>query len=124
MECSWSKVTGSNQVFQGQWSSSFTCNGTSNGLSTGAKAGIGVGAGIGGVATIAVVIAFCYKRHIKAAVREVPPEMDGQAMQARGPTRAERSEGPVFEAHGEHSNEKGAVSIELDSMSHSTEILA
>ena len=56
MECSWSKVIGSNQVFQGQWSSSFTCNGTFNELSIGAKAGIGVGAGIGGVATIAAVI--------------------------------------------------------------------
>ena len=124
MECSWPKVTGSNQVFQGQWSSSFTCNGTSNGLCTGAKAGIGVGAGIGGVATIAAVIAFCFKRHIKAAVREVPPEMDGQAMQAPGPTRAERSEASVFEAHRGHSNEKGVVSTELDSRSHPTEIPA
>jgi hypothetical protein len=94
MECSWSKVTGSNQVFQGQWSSSLTYNGTPNGLSIGAKAGIGVGAGIGGVATIAAVIAFCYKRHIKAAVREVPPEMDGQAMQAPGQTRADKSAEP------------------------------
>jgi len=98
-ECFWSRVDESGKVFQGPWSSSFTCNGTSPGLSTGAKAGVGVGAGIGGAAIIVVAVACCCRRRRKAGVREVPPEMDGQVMQTLSLAKLEMSDDPILKSH-------------------------
>lgn len=71
VQCSWLEGDTSNKVFQGQWVSSFTCNGTSSGLSTAAKAGIGVGVGIGGLIIFVTVILCCLKRLRKGFAAEV-----------------------------------------------------